>query len=701
LPSAVPAARVPPAEVPGVQGLTTLLVGVVVVAALYLGREVLIPITVAILLSFVLAPLVGLLRRLRAGRVTSVILAVVISLGVVLGLGGVIGTQVAELASDLPSYQWTIERKIDTVRRFAVEHTPGVLRSLGPAVKQEGSHQTPATPAASAGQPAEPPPVPVQVVAPGPTPLQLVERIFAPIVSPLATAGIIFVVAIFILLQQEDLRDRLIRLFGSSDLHRTTMAMDDAAKRLSRYFLLQLGINAGFGVVIGTGLLIIGVPSPVLWGVLAALMRFVPYVGTWIAAALPLALGAAIASGWSTMLEVLGLFALSELITGQAIEPHLYGRSTGLSPVAVVVSAIFWGWLWGLIGLILSTPLTLCLIVLGRHVERLEFLDVMFGDRPALTPIENFYQRALAGDSDEALEQAELLLKNRSLSSYYDEVVRKGLQLAANDLLRGVLTALQLERIKTVIQDLAEGLDDYPDADPVSSDDKAVLDAPGDQRALPRQPAPDVAVPEAAERAPEWQGEVPVLCVAGRGPFDEAVSFMLAQLLRKHAVGARVVPHEAVSRAAIHQLDTTGVALVCISYLEITGTPSLLRYLIRRLQRHMPNAPIVVGLWADGDAVLTDPALQTALAATHCAMSLRDMVNACLETLQAASSTPPLPVAVEAAAPLEMLGQGDAGSTPKLARAEPSQDPPEPGDPVRRVREVAVSSAARPSGRRG
>lgn len=382
-------------------------------------------------------------------------------------------------------------------------------------------------------------------------------------------------------------------------------------------------------------------------------------VGTWIAAALPLALGAAVASGWSTLLEVLGLFAMTELITGQAVEPQVYGRSTGLSPVAVVVSGIFWGWLWGLVGLILSTPLTLCLIVLGRHVERLEFLDVMLGDRPALTPIENFYQRALAGDSDEALEQAELLLKDRSLSSYYDEVARKGLQLAANDLLRGVLTALQLERIRTVIADLVEGLDDYPDADPVQTDDKAVLDAPGDQRALPREPAPDIAVPETAERAPEWQGEVPVLCVAGRGPFDEAVSLMLAQLLRKHAVGARVVPHEAVSRAAIHQLDTTGVALVCISYLEISGTPSHLRYLVRRLQRHMSNAPIVVGLWASDDGVLTDPALQTALGAAHCATALREMVNACLETLQAASSTPSLPVVVNVVPPLEALGESD------------------------------------------
>ncbi|MBV9758834.1 MAG: AI-2E family transporter, partial [Alphaproteobacteria bacterium] len=241
-----PPVRVPAAEVPGIQGLTTLLVGVVIVAALYLAREVLIPITVAILLSFVLAPLVGLLRRVRVGRVTSVILAVVISVGVILGVGGVIGTQLADLSSDIPRYQWEMERKLETLRRFAADHA-GLIRDLSPTAKREhGANRAQETPS---GRPTAPPPVPVEVIAAGPTPLQLAQRILAPVVSPLATAGIIFVVAIFILLQKEDLRDRLIRLFGSSDLHRTTMAMDDAATRLSRYFVMQLSINIGFGVV--------------------------------------------------------------------------------------------------------------------------------------------------------------------------------------------------------------------------------------------------------------------------------------------------------------------------------------------------------------------------------------------------------------------------------------------------------------------
>ena len=259
-----------------------------------------------------------------------------------------------------------------------------------------------------------------------------------PVLHPLAAAAIIFIVAIFILMQQDDLRDRVIRLFGSRDLHRTTLAMDDAARRLSRFFLIQLGINTTFGVIIAAGLYFIGLPSPLLWGIIAALMRFVPYIGSYVAAGVPILLAAAVDPSWSLTLWVAALFLVTEPIIGQLVEPMLYGRSTGLSPISVVISAIFWGWLWGPVGLILSTPLTLCLVVLGRHVKQLEFLNVLFGDRPALTRVENFYQRVLAGDPDEVQEHAEELLKEMSLSSYYDEVALKGLELAARDLARGV-----------------------------------------------------------------------------------------------------------------------------------------------------------------------------------------------------------------------------------------------------------------------
>ena len=430
--------QVTAADTPGVQGLLTLAVAVVIVAGLYLGSEMMIPIILAVLLSFLLAPVANFLRRLHLGRVPSALLAVVLALGIILAFGMVIGTQLAELAQEVPRYASSVERKIETLQSHTLGRITTIIRSLGHELDRANvsrkSSSGASTPTASPGD--EPKSIPVEVHEPQPSAVQLDQRIVSPIVAPLATTAIVFIVAIFILLQREDLRDRLIRLFGSSDLHRTTVAMNDAARRLSNYYRTQLGINAMFGLIIGTGLFFIGVPSPLLWGVLAMLLRFVPYIGAPLSALLPITLAAAVDPGWSMVVWTAALYAVVEAIMSQAVEPLLYGRSTGLSPFSVVVAATFWTWLWGPIGLILSTPLTLCLVVLGRHVERLEFLDIILGDRPPLTPVESFYQRILAGDPDEARAQAELLLKEHSLSSYYDQVALKGLQLAAADAAR-------------------------------------------------------------------------------------------------------------------------------------------------------------------------------------------------------------------------------------------------------------------------
>ena len=329
-------------------------------------------------------------------------------------MGALLGSQIVEVAGDLPLYQTTIEKKVDVLRKATLGRIAEVASRFRGTLGQAGQISPP--PASPAGEQAAQPeqtPVPVEVRQPPPDPVALATRILTPVLHPLAAAAIIFIVAIFILLQQDDLRDRVIRLFGSRDLHRTTLAMDDAARRLSRFFLIQLGINATFGVIIAAGLYFIGLPSPLLWGIIAALMRFVPYIGSYVAAGIPILLAAAIDPSWSLMFWVAALFLLTEPIIGQLVEPMLYGRSTGLSPISVVISAIFWGWLWGPVGLILSTPLTLCLVVLGRHVKQLEFLNVLFGDRPALTRVENFYQRVLAGDPDEVQEHAEELLTER------------------------------------------------------------------------------------------------------------------------------------------------------------------------------------------------------------------------------------------------------------------------------------------------
>ena len=482
--------HVDPPATPSYQTLTGLGVGVTVIAALYFGKDILLPITVAVLLSFVLSPLVGTLRRLRIPRVVAVVFSVGLALAIIGGVGALLGSQIVEVAGDLPLYQTTIEKKVDVLRKATLGRIAEVASRFRGTLGQAGQISPP--PASPAGEQAARPeqtPVPVEVRQPPPDPVALATRILTPVLHPLAAAAIIFIVAIFILLQQDDLRDRVIRLFGSRDLHRTTLAMDDAARRLSRFFLIQLGINATFGVIIAAGLYFIGLPSPLLWGIIAALMRFVPYIGSYVAAGIPILLAAAVDPSWSLTLWVAALFLLTEPIIGQLVEPMLYGRSTGLSPISVVISAIFWGWLWGPVGLILSTPLTLCLVVLGRHVKQLEFLNVLFGDRPALTRVENFYQRVLAGDPDEVQEHAEELLKEMSLSSYYDEVALKGLELAARDLARGVLTRPQVERIKEAVTTLVTELADYDDVDPgtapkASPDRSAAED-------LPKHPAPD------------------------------------------------------------------------------------------------------------------------------------------------------------------------------------------------------------------
>jgi len=358
---------------------------------------------------------------------------------------------------------------------------------------------------------------------------------------------------------------------------------------------------------------------------------------------LPFALAAAVDPGWSMPLWTLGLFAVAKGLTGQVIEPLVYGHSTGLSSFSVIVAAIFWSWLWGPIGLILSMPLTLCLVVLGRHVDRLEFLDVVLGDTPALTPMESFYQRILAGDPDELQHEAERVLKECSLSTYYDEVALKGLQLAAIDGQRGTLSHTQLDRVKNTVKTLVNGLVEHDDVDPppkpAQPDDTEVAPAP-ERRALPNNPTPDGMAPPPDKLAPAWRGRAPVLCIAGRGPLDEAGSAMLVQLLGKHGLGARLVPYEAVSRDRVETLDVEGVAMVCIAYLDISGSPAHLRCLMQRLRRRLPKGtPILVGMWPAEDAVLSGKKTQTGIGADYFTSSLRDVVDNCLKAARTGGET--------------------------------------------------------------
>jgi predicted PurR-regulated permease PerM len=566
----------------------------ITVTALYFGRGIFVPLALAILLSFVLAPLVLLLRRLHVGRVPSVIIAVLLAVFVIFGVGALIGAQLAQLAENLPQYQSTIKEKIQSVQDTAaaggiVGRASSMIKDLRTAIATTGQNPNQAPPNASTESLSrEQKPISVEIREPALAPLQLIQSIVGPLLGPLATAGIVIIFLVFILLQREDLRDRFIRLAGAGDLQRTTQVLEDGVRRLSHYFLMQGAINATFGLLIGTGLLVIGIPNPMLWGIVAMMLRFVPYIGAPIAAIFPAALAIAVDPGWSMLFWTLGLFIVVESITGQVVEPLLYGHSTGLSAVAVVVSAAFWTWLWGPIGLLLSTPLTVCLVVLGRHVEHLQFLEVLLGDQPALTPEESFYQRMLAGDSDEAAYQAEGFLKDKSLSAYYDEVAIKGLALAQFDVNRGVLDHDRRVQIKEAIDGLIDDLSEHDDVSPIQT---TVGDASTDS-------PPRVLSQE--RLGPSWR-ESAVMCVAGRGSLDEAAAAMLAQLLQRCGVGVRVVPSQSVSAANILRFDAAAAQMICLSYLEPGGFTSA-RYLARRLRRKLPQAKILLGLWTLNEA---------------------------------------------------------------------------------------------------
>src|SRR6202023_1609089 len=374
--TAAPAAGSQPVEVHAagtpLTGLGTLAVGVIAIAALYFGRDVFVPMALALLLSFALGPPVLLLRRWHINRVRVVIFVVVLAFSVILGIGALIGSQLAHLAENLPGYQYNITEKIHSLRDTTtssgvVGRAAAMLTELGNEITKPREMIT--RPAANRHAVLAPgvqqqKPVPVEIRQSDPTPLQLILQVAAPLLQPLATAGIVVVFVIFFLLRRQDLRDRFIRLAGAGDLRRTTQALDDAASRLSRYLLTQTALNTSFGVLVGTGLWFIGVPHPLLWRILGMLLRSVPYIGPVIAAALPVIVALAVDPGWAMLLWAMALFLVVELAIGQVIEPWLYGHSTGLSGIAVVVAAAFWTLLWGSVGLLLSTPLTMCLVVL-------------------------------------------------------------------------------------------------------------------------------------------------------------------------------------------------------------------------------------------------------------------------------------------------------------------------------------------------
>jgi predicted PurR-regulated permease PerM len=630
--------------------LATLFLVAFVVAVLYVGREIFIPIAIAILVSFVLSPPILLLRRWGLGRVPSVLTVVLTALAIAFSISAVLTRQVSEFAVDLPLYQGTINAKLDDLRDAAADNA--LFAKLSAALKNlaEINPHRPISSSAPAsldqpknqltkGQQSERP-IPVEVHQPEPGPFAIVQTIAGTALSPLETTFIVVVFVIFILLQREDLRNRFIRLAGSSDLQRTTLALNDAAERLSRFFLFQTLVNACFGIIIAVGLYFIGVPSPILWGIAAFFLRFVPYIGPFIAAAFPVALAAAIDPGWGIAVETLALFLIVEPIIGQAVEPWLYGRNTGISPIAVVISATFWTWLWGAVGLVLSTPLTVCLVVLGRHVERLGFLDVIFGDAPPLTQIENFYQRMLAGDASEVVDQAERFLKTNSLIDYYEEVALPALMMAQVDLRRGVLDEPRQRRIREtideVIEDLSDHIDPLPAAAPAPehfalersggpsppSSTPSLISSPA---AIVEAPLPDLP---GAGLTTNRESEKPILCLAGRSYLDEAAAALFSQILEKHGMGAKVGPAGALTAGRISSLAAEGVRLVCLSYFDADLSTAGARFAVRRLRRRLGEVKILAGFWQSGSGQANE--LCAATKSDSCATTFKEALAFCL-----------------------------------------------------------------------
>ena len=589
-----------------------LIVASLIVLLLVIGREIIEPLVIAALLAFILSPLIRRLRHWGLWRVPSVLLAVLFALGLLGALGAVIAFQITQLAEDLPTYETNLRTKIRALgagrlTSGALDRASGTLRDLQEEITKAGPAATPA----------DRKPMLVEVRQPEPRGLESIAALVRPLLSPLAMTALVVLFLVFILLQREDIRDRFLRLVGTADLQRTTAALDDAGSRLSRFFLMQTILNAGFGLVITVGLWVIGVPNAVLWGIFAGLMRFVPFVGGIIAAFFPIALAAAVDPGWTMVLATAGLFLLAEPLAGHVIEPLLYGQRTGLSPVAIIVATLFWTLLWGPIGLLLATPLTVCFVVIGKHIEALQFINVLLGDEPALEPHERFYQRLLAGDDTEAADMAERQLKKQRLSAYYDAVAMSALALAQTDAAHGKLSQDRQLEICHTVEEVVEDLKDYEDQAPEG-------DAPT-----------DTPVVTAESLRGNWRIDYPILCVGSRSPLDQAASTMLAQLLDKRGLPARVQPFTDVASARSFKIDAPDAPLVCLSYFGSTGNPAHVRYLIRRLRRVMPNARFLAGFWllAGDDARAEE--WRTAVGADLVATSLSQALEVCVTEAKA------------------------------------------------------------------
>ena len=551
-----------------------------IIAALYFTREILVPLAFALTLTFLLTPAVTLLERLRIGRVLSVILTVLASMAAAGCVAWVIANQLVDVANQLPSYRQNIHAKIQAL------HDPGKgpLGRAAQSVKEIGQELS--RPDAAATPPASPqipkqrsaptvpgPPVPVQVVSDGTHGFTDLRALATPFLAPLGLTGIVIVFTIFMLVKREDLRNRLLRLVGLGQINIMTQALDDAAQRVSRYLLMQFSVNAGFGALFGTGLYFIGVPNAALWGVLAALLRIVPYVGTMVAAALPIILSLAVFDGWLPPVLVFALFAGLELIIGNFVEPWLYGAHTGISSLALLVTAVFWTVLWGPAGLILSTPLTVCVVVLGRYFPQLSFLHILLGDEDVLEAEAQLYQRLLARDQTEARAIVDAILKEKSLIELYDSVLIPALSLAEQDRHNGMVDATREEFLFLSINEMIAEFSEFP-----------------------RQLAASQQLSGNAESAPAAPHDGRIIFIPAHDQADEVTAAMLAQILEQAGRVVLSCPLGASRFEMLALLQPGEEDVICISALPpYAFSPA--RALCKQIRGRYPKVKLVVGVW--------------------------------------------------------------------------------------------------------
>ena len=589
---AIPVKRSSSAE--SLATISNVILSACVVLTLYFARGLLVPLALSALLTFMLAPLVTRLQR-WLGRIGAVLFVVGMMFAITGAVGWVLTRQAVDLANKLPGYKENIQTKLRSIQ----VPSQGPLSKISKTI-EELKNDMPGGMQLS-GTDDRPTATPVEIVNGRDRRLEFMQVVLAPVLGPLGGAALVMLLLVFMLLQREDLRNRIIRLIGQGRISTTARAMDDAGARVSKYLLMQIVVNVTYGIPVAVGLYFIGVPNAILWGALATVLRFIPYVGPWIAASFPILLSLASSPGWMAPLLAIGLFVALELISNNVMEPWLYGSSTGVTPIALIVAALVWTWLWGPVGLVLATPLTVCLVVMGRHIPKLAFLGIVLSDEEALTPAEDCYQRLLREGEHDEMELVDNYLKTRSKAELFDLVLLPVVATAGMDDRGGFLETGQLAFVERGLGGILDALSP---------------DAPG------------------AEDA-----SFPVCCVPARAHRDQLAGEMLVQLLWQSGCAARSGAANTPLGDLLTWLRDANAEAVCISVVAPT-TVVHARYLCSKLRGNFPGLKIVVGLWGRTDVT---PEMITNLQSS----GARDVVTNLADAVGLLNFHPPQPLATD------------------------------------------------------